>query len=395
VATTFDFHTLSITVDQPLEEYIAGVQFGLHSWEGWNDRSKTLRWRHEHAHFASFLASGLSDLYGVFADYTLVLLYAALRSRIIDARDEPLILPLVAGSTDDQLPPNVVESLNHARDQIVRLTAFFFGFETETSLGTLVNLAPQDDYWALCFDLRFSRIVKRFYRLIASLAANSTSIASNVPALPQIHIRGQKSLSARAVMEEYAITIELLNTHFRWVKGSFTTYSELTVRTSSELYTRAIEYLLEQAIQCPRTTLDEFLRGKAKLELYHLVAALSFAAMQVPVLQELEGEVQFGQSLLALSPAHRFQRIVEALRKRELRSLPWVRGKEYRNELMAWLSECYRLVGDAETLAICETAHDRLEGDAALRDKPAHEKSRIELSWAARQLLCSTQRVRS
>jgi hypothetical protein len=86
VTVAFDIHTLSLTIDQTLDEFreaIAGSEgtLGLHLWEvNAGRRSQVLRFRHEHAHFTSYMASGLADLYGVFSDYLLVFLFLVLRA---------------------------------------------------------------------------------------------------------------------------------------------------------------------------------------------------------------------------------------------------------------------------------------------------------------------------
>ncbi len=387
MTSSFDFHTLSVTVDRPLEEYTASLTptpLGLHVWEvGSGDRSQVLRYRHEHAHFTSFLASGLADLYGVFSDYTLAFLYAALRRQMTRAPGRALSLPLLAGGDDDGLRGETRARLRRAWGQVNELRAFFFGFPTEAPLAALLAPRAQDHFWETHFHLPLSEIVNRFYRLLARLAVEAEATPKDPGALPLVEVNGVRDrLSARAVMEAYAIGIELLNTHFRKVESSHT-HREPIVRDPGSLYTIAIEYLLQHGPLRPVATLGQFLGGQAPPDAYYLLVAVAFASLQVPVVQEPDGEVRFEGRLECLSPAHRFRKIVDAMARGEIAPLaPSVRSG--RDELMAWLAACHQAVGDRDSLAMCRAAHDLYERDATLAAKPSHEKSMIQLAWAAR-----------
>lgn len=386
MTTSFDFHTLSLTLDQTLDEYTEARSddLGLHLWEGLGDRSKKVRFRHEHAHFTSFLASGLADLYGgILSDYITAVLYSVLWRKISEVPGRTLALPLFMGS-DEDLPPDVRQALTRAWRQINDVRAFLFGFGTAKDLEAVINPGLQDDFWAIFFDLRLSKIVQRYYRLLKCLADHRKS-ATNDGGLPRVRAgRTMRILSARAVMEAYAITIELFNTHFRKLEGTGIWYSEPLGRNPGPLYTVAIEYLLERGLNRV-TTLEEFLNGKAPIKAYESVAAISFAAMQIPVVQELEGEVRFTGTLESLSPAHRFHRIVEALRRGKLRSLPsGLRNDKNTEEMLSWLADCHRVVGDDDSLTICKAAYERYERDDTLRAKAAHEMGAIQMGWAAR-----------
>ena len=102
MSVAFDFHTLSLTIDYTLEEYQKSTGsgdlvalMGIHLPEaGPVDRSKFLRFRHEHAHFTSFMATGLAELYGIFSDYLLVFLFRVLQGNAEDLAGIELELPL-------------------------------------------------------------------------------------------------------------------------------------------------------------------------------------------------------------------------------------------------------------------------------------------------------------
>ncbi|HJZ93966.1 MAG TPA: hypothetical protein VKE40_24035 [Gemmataceae bacterium] len=384
MTTSFDFHTLSLTIDQTLAEYnrarVPGP-LGLHLYEVvQGDRSKILRFRHEHAHFTSFLATGLADLYGVFSDYTLALLYAYVHRQMTGDGAAALTLPLIMPGEEGS--PAHGSELRRAWDQVNNLQAFLFGFGTSATVPALVDTGPQDDFWAAHFDLCFSRIVQRFYRLLESLATDAGTAYPGGRALPLITVpQGQRVLSARAVMEAYAITIEVLNTHFRGIRTEYTTYSEPVVRNPGPLYTAAVECLLGAGGR--NSSLDEFLAGRAPPDVYYLVVAASFAAMQVPVVQQLDGEVEFGGRPGALSPAHRLHRLAGRLSQGELGPVPAkIRGD--REALLTWLRSCHRAWGDEDPIVALSAAHERHQSDPALRDVPAHEKSMIQMAWSTR-----------
>src|SRR5262249_22078136 len=190
MTTSFDFHTLSVTIDKTPAEYnrarVPGP-LGLHLYEVvQGDRSKILRFRHEHAHFTSFLATGLADLYGVFSDYTLALLYAYVHRQMTGDGAAALTLPLIMPCEEGS--PAHGPELRRAWDQVTNLQAFLFGFGTSATVPALVDTGPQDDFWAAHFDLCFSRIVQRFYRLLESLATDAGTAYPGGRALPLITV---------------------------------------------------------------------------------------------------------------------------------------------------------------------------------------------------------------
>ena len=396
MSVAFDFHTLSLTIDYTLEEYQKSTGsgdlvalMGIHLPEaGPVDRSKFLRFRHEHAHFTSFMATGLAELYGIFSDYLLVFLFRVLQGNAEDLAGIELELPLLMGEADDRLDDRTREIILRAWQQINHARAFFFGFGTRLSLAGLVDMQPQDDFWSIYFDERFTPIVQRYYRLIASLKpekADDPCLSQN-RALPSILIQGRpRELTSRGVMEAYAITIELLNTHFRKMESDLTFYGSPLVRDPGPLYTTAIEYALEHAGLPQSTTLEEYLAGKSPPEAYYLITALSFAAMQTPVVQKLDGEVIFEGNLHTLCSAYRFQGMVEALKEGKIPPLPAdVRRKSDRAGLLTWLHACNEALGDTVSLNIYGYVGRMFNQEARLQNMTRESQSLIELSWAAR-----------
>jgi hypothetical protein len=384
VTYSFDFHGLSVTVGETSDQFrqllLPGL--GLHVYET-RDRSIALRFRHEQAHFTSFMATGLADLYGIFSDYLLVFLHAITRRAA--ERHTPaghLTVPIVHEgdeTSDDPARLLILRAWRH----INSLRAFLFGFGSSGTLGEFTNAGPQDDFWAEFFDVEYNRIVGRFYRFLEAVGKGSGATRDE-QATPIVQLKsGRRRLSARSVMEAYAITIETFNRYFRAITTDLTTYSGPAVRDPGPLYTVAVEFMLESIGS--RASAATFMAGKAPFDDYHACAGLSFAGMQVPVLQELEGEVRIEGDVDTLSCAHRFCRLVEATAHGELEKLsPAVRKNSDKQAMVHWLRAAHGRLGDAGSLRMCELALSRLREDAELAAKPAERKSIIESTWSAR-----------
>ncbi|MFF4838287.1 tetratricopeptide repeat protein [Streptomyces sp. NPDC001315] len=394
MAAAFDFHTMSLTLDSTLEEWrqayaddISRRQWGaLSPWdvvEG--DRSKVLSFRHEHAHFMSFAASGLADLYGVVSDYVYVLTYSVIHRKLM--ADDFLAVPVLSESPGPAGEDPADGAARAAWDQVNRLRACLFGFGMRGPLTQVTDAGPHDAFWALHADTAedFRPIIERYRRLLDALA-DTRDVPDPGPALPLVQLSGgrQRRLSARAVMEAYAVAVELSATHLRFTWSSGNYYSRPTQRRPGPLYTAALEYALE-AVGSPGAGLGTFLSGGDTTD-YVLMTTLTFAAMQVPVQQELDGEVSIGGTLATLSVAHRFQAVVEGIREGRIPLPPaetWGSREENR-AMREWLTACHRALGDAHSMNMYKAARAAFEEDGPLRSMTGRSQSLIQLSWAAR-----------
>lgn len=394
MAAAFDFHTMSLTLDSTLEEwqqaYADDISRGWGAFSPWDvvegDRSKVLGFRHEHAHFMSFAASGLADLYGVVSDYVYVLTFSVIHRKLM--ADNFLAVPVLSespGSAGEDLADRAARA---AWDQVNRLRACLFGFGMRGPLTQVTDAGPHDEFWALHADTAedFQPIIERYRRLLDALA-DTRDVPDPAPALPLVQLSGgrQRRLSARAVMEAYAVAVELSATHLRFMWSSENYYSRPTRRRPGPLYTAALEYALE-AVGSPGAGLDAFLSGGDTTD-YVLMTTLTFAAMQVPVQQGLDGEVFIGGTLATLSVAHRFQAVVEGIREGRIPLPPaetWGSGEENYRAMREWLTACHRALGDAHSMDMHKAARAAFEEDGPLRAMTGPSQSLIQLSWAAR-----------
>jgi hypothetical protein len=389
--SSFDFHTISIAVDSTAAEYLeaSGMEQGAAPL-GMNlgdlvigDRSKFLSFRHEHAHATSFMATGLMDLHGIFYDYLLTMYDQILRKA--SETHDPVAIPLIPTTPFGEvssLPPD----LQLARDawaQVNDVMALLFGFGTRSSNHELTNTDKQSRFIDEFVDSRFAPISERFRALMESL---KTKDHDDTSALPEFNYAGSKRrLTARAVMEAYAMTIELMATHFVKMESDLTQYSKPTVRKPGALYTAAIDYALARL--SPDITTPQFLAGQAPLQTYYAISLISFSAMQTPVLQGLDGNVYLKGTLDTLSVAHKFKAIVDCLHDGQISPLPDnPKNAPNRNQaIMNWVWECQANIdSNLETLSIFNYVRETLEKTNHLQSKSSIDQSLIDLSWAAR-----------
>jgi hypothetical protein len=389
----FDFHTLSLTIDSTLAEYLDAT--GLSKGEvplglGLNigdisigDRTRFLRFRHEHAHFASFVACGLADLYGIFSDYISVMCYVILRAELRAGSGKLRVPVYTRGISED-------EAAYAAYQQVNTLRACLFGFGSRISRRQLLDHQAQDTFWPAYYDRAFLPIITRYYRLLELLSSDAeppTGDVAEEAALPRVEVGGRTLLlSARAVMEAYAITIEVVATHLRKLESSETYYGSAPTRNPGPLYTVALQYALEQGPWRDPVTLADFLAGDAPLECYYVIPVLTFAAMQVPVLQSRDGEVFLTGDRRNLSIAHAFHLIVTGIRAGAIPPPPPdLRNAEAKDRiLLDWLRECRRYIGDDVSIDIAADVHRVFQSDEDLITMTAESQTVVQLAFAAR-----------
>jgi hypothetical protein len=404
MAVTFDPQTLSITVDLSLDEYTAAAGVDIRAERagilGLNladlaagDRSKFLEFRHEHAHFSSFMATGLSDLQGVISDYLYVMLY---RIVTVESKETGILrVPVIRDTVDSAALGSRLSRAYSAWNQVNALRALLFGFGTRMPLLELLDRSVQSRFWEDYYDDKYRPIILRYYRLLELLATYDPTVSTSLYGDPRPLVTvgdGQsRPLSVRSVMEAYAVSVELMATRVVAMTTDQTFYGSPIVRNPIPMYMTAIEYVLDRLV--PDVALDEFLTLSYRnrptvmpLGACYLMLALTYAAMQVPVLQLQDGEVIMSGTLGTLSVSHRFRAIVEAIAEGDLafpsdnpKNLP-----ERNHRLIEWLKSCHQRLGDSDGMQIYEYVRDQVNQDDSFKGRGMAEQSLIDLSWAGR-----------
>jgi hypothetical protein len=392
VRPAFDFHTLSLTIDNTLDEYrrITGLDQGLNLL-GLNigeiiagDRSKFLVFRHEHAHFTSFTSAGLTDLYTVFADYLAMMLFLVLQRACVGQRR--VRLPLVAAGGEREIGDPPLAAAYGAWQQVNMQRASLFGFGVRTTRDALVDIAPQEAFWQAYRDDRFALFLARYVDVLQRLRSAPQLGDGDSSAEPLVRVGGRpRRLSAAAVMEAYALTIEVVSTHFRKVETELTAYEREIVRNPGALYTVAVEYALQELLGDEPVTLADFLEGKAPLDFYYALPLIAYSAMQVPVIVLPSENVAIFGDLRTLSPAHRFFAIMAGIRQGVLPRPPAnLRNAEDADDVcLDWLRKCHDHLGDEWSLTMARDSHVAFERETAKGAVPSGAKL-FELTWAAR-----------
>lgn len=321
-----------------------------------------VKYRHEHAHFASYMASGLVDLHTFFKNQRLAIGFA-LVEHFARRSDDVLEVPLVV--SEDQS-----EIARHARlviEQFRAQEAFFLGYGTNKTPRQLFNLdyiesfyrliAPNDDpvSWTnvVLNSLHYRRFLRQLYYTTDVYRLDNPDALTPMVSFDQAETKSP--VTSRAVMEAYALTIEVIA---EFVKAVWT--SADIGRTHPKRLPGVLDQpALLMAIDClspEPVSLEDYVSGahvfKSGSGLYQSIALVTFASMQVPVLEELDAEGVVLGSVKQLCPALRFMHIMDNIAKG---AIPHPRGvlDEGREEILKWIDLAHKSLGDPWSLKMC------------------------------------------
>ena len=120
-------------------------------------------------------------------------------------------------------------------------------------------------------------------------------------------------MSSRSVIEAYAITIEVIAEYVKSLWTSLTVLRQEPKRIPPRIYSVALEKILEVILPGHAFSVSQYLCGQAGSDVYSAVALTAFAAMQVPVVEDPQGDSIVMGSLKQLHPALRLQAMFQGI----------------------------------------------------------------------------------
>jgi hypothetical protein len=194
-------------------------------------------------------------------------------------------------------------------------------------------------------------------------------------------------MSSRSVLEAYAITIEIIAEYIKSVWTSLNVPRQEPKRVPPRIYSVALEAILETILPDRAIFMDEYVYGKAGSDVYWAVALTAYAAMQVPVVEDPQGDAIIMGSLKQLHPALRLHAMIQGLIGGHIPNpLETYSSRQDSRVVMQWLIECHKFIGDPWSIKFAQHISSVVAGMPERYSRPA---SMHDLSWAARAAFCS------
>ena len=338
-----------------------------------------IKYRHERAHFVSYVSSGLLEFCAIFEDYESLLLAMAF-NYLSEGQDE-IVLPLVRADKRNIDP--AASLVRAAVTQIAEIEALFFGYGSTKSVDALFNWSIQADCLSAIYGDYYKAYpqvyqMKRIFDQIVYTTDPDVSKLSNVY-LPfrQLDKGRALTLSSRSVIEAYAVTVEVVA---EYVKAIFVDDDKAPTRKG---YDRKLAILDQTAllaaldvISKEKIDLQDYLSGKVSGEVYWSISLVAFASMIVPVLEDLgEGSSLILGSMKQLLPASRFAHILANIEKGIIEhprvtyhdNLPSdITGSKLDLVILDWLNSCCTSIGDPWSMKILKRVVKDLYGTRQL-----------------------------
>lgn len=385
----YDHINNSISVPHTYEEYVKALKKSptIQYWVSPNDDIDfRTKYRHEHAHFSSYNSTGLIEFQALFSDFKLLLLVSMYRWHL--ETSGLVAIPIIEKT--GHLSLSEIDTLFlKVWNQINTQEAYIFGWGSDQSIAQLFRL---NDIDILLEKLRLSQgltSVSRFRRLLKQLTFTSpiNQIQNPQIAHPSVQTRSGEivKISTRAILEAYAISVETISEYYKTIKTSLNPNQERVKRKPNVNYLLVIEGVLDVITNDSDTIiLEDFIHGKLpNTSLYWGVNIITMAAMQVPVLEDVEGDSICMGSLKQLHPAHRLVHILTSIHNGSLQNPLEIRNF-YDNEVVRdWINKCHKSIGDPWSLKFYE--HVQLIV-TSLSDQYSNAKnhSMHKTAWAGR-----------
>ncbi|WP_156993904.1 hypothetical protein [Terriglobus sp. TAA 43] len=372
----YDFLSGTLFVPHTAAEYLRAIgdwKLGPHIYaDAGGSIDSKIKFRHEHAHFSSYMASGLVDLHTFFKNQRLIIA-RVLIDHFANHSDGVLEVPLVVSEDLSE----IARCGQQVIDQLRSLEALFLGYGTNKTPRQLFNseyieslfrlLAPDDDSSSWMNITLNTLYYRRFLRQL--YYTTDVSVLDNAEILTPIVSFSPSEIgipvTSRSVMEAYAITIEVIAEFVKAITTSIDIKRTHPKRLPAALDQPALLLAIEQLSSAP-VSLDEYVSGahvfKQGFELYKSVALVAFASMQVPVLEEINADTLALGSAKQLCPALRFMHIIDNINRG---AIPHPRGvlDKDRSGILEWIDKAHKGLGDPWSLKICAHLFDEHRAD--------------------------------
>lgn len=390
----YDPRTQTIRVNHTEAEYLEAVGpdslLGIPLYGGVADNlDDRIVFRHEYAHFTSFQMTGLSELHAAFHDYRIFVIAQYLRARLREhAKDETIRVPLIPlrRDTGDELS----SALQAVIDLLNAQEALFFGLGTDRTADELFNWGVHERFYELLrlpVPMVFNPNIARYKRLLKQLRY---TVAPELAVTPQATSvlwedkQGRRRrLSSFSIQEAYAITIEVVARYIVGVRTSLNTRKQLSPRIPPLVNLSALNFMFEELFKDLEFDVERYLRNGYAVDVYWAIAMTSFAAMQVPVLEDIEGDLVAMGTVKQLCPAHRLVHLLHAITSGSVKH-PQETYQRSERELLQWFEAAQRSVGDPWSAKLYANIVDLVTSVPQHFDHKEQTRSMHVMAWAAR-----------
>lgn len=310
-----------------------------------------IKHRHELAHFYSYNASGLHELYEVIHAYK----RTVLREAIVFCKND---------INADGLSVCVKSvEIKNAITQLDLQEAFLFGYGSIKSLRETFNPHTQI---AFLNEIGYPKeklrcgVVGDYLDVLDQMLLTSTSELVDLPFLGLPRTCESVLLSSRSVIEAYAITAETVAEYIKRIifsenksdSAGHHNFRENKKRIPAAIDSVALEMCISTLCKDRISVSDYVNFVGVRPELYWGVALLTFSAMQVPVAHGSRESALVMGGVMQLSTAHRFAKLINNISKGIIRNPVEVgRGdahdlREDNLDILSWMDEAHKSIGD-------------------------------------------------
>lgn len=354
-------------------------------------------YRHEFAHFASYNATGLMEFHSLFLDYRLYL-HQRFLFFCLKQKGHPPTFPII--HADSTFEVEVCSAFRAANEQVRSIEGYLFGYGTTKSVEELFDWQVQETFLRLIGDdiamahpnvFRTRMVYHQILLTTDPDVAGDAKVMHPLVTDPHTPDGPPLRITARAVLEAYAITIEVVAKYRKALiinpKGGI----HPPVRLPAKIDTVALEACFDLWPE-RRFTVDDFLAGHAPSEVYWCVALVTFAAMMVPVAADRAGDTCVMGSLSQLSVATRFAQLLHLIEQGVIRhpresydATSRVGGDDRNPGIQRWLIDSLQAIGDPWSFKIAKrVAKFVMSGGHDHRELLAPKRSQDTISKIAR-----------